>query len=295
MKELSIEEKAKAYDEALERASKLRFQNPFDTVSQMVEHVFPELAESEDDKIKEEIKVILANTDLSQFALDHTFSDMISWLEKQGQQKYIPKYKIGDYVKNTNYKGEPIYEIIYMDKECYICEYRGKEKMGDKAVMHFSFDNPYLRLAQKPADKVEPKFHEGDWVVYKNDICQIVKREEGCNKLVTVFGIEKELVNERNLSTAHLWTIKDAKDGDVLAWDDSKCIALFKNIYDEDSFNSYGFVGHCTGTFESRLSYHDIEGAHPATKEQRDHLFAKMKEAGYEWSDKDRKLIKIVK
>ena len=30
-----------------------------------------------------------------------------------------------------------------------------------------------------------------------------------------------------------LWTIQDAKPGDVLAWDDSKCIALFKNIYDE--------------------------------------------------------------
>ena len=34
---------------------------------------------------------------------------------------------------------------------------------------------------------------------------------------------------------------------------------------------------------------------HPATKAQQDLLFAKMKEAGYEWSDKDRKLIKIVK
>jgi len=83
--------------------------------------------------------------------------------EVQGEHKYIPKYKIGDYVKNTNYKGEPIYEIVYMDKECYICEYRGKEKMGDKAVIHFSFDNPYLRLVQKPTE-VEPKFKVGDKV-----------------------------------------------------------------------------------------------------------------------------------
>ena len=86
---------------------------------------------------------------------------------------------------------------------------------------------------------------------------------------------------------------QDARDGDVLAWDDSKCIALFKNIYDEDSFNSYGFVGGCTGTFESRQSYHDIEGAHPATKEQRDLLFHKMHEAGYEWDAENKELIKI--
>ena len=62
-----------------------------------------------------------------------------------------PKFRIGDFVKNTNFHGEPIYEIVYIDKECYICEYRGKENMGDKAVMHFSFDNPYLRIVQKPA------------------------------------------------------------------------------------------------------------------------------------------------
>ena len=52
MKELTIEEKAKAYDEAIERASKLRVQNPFDTVSQMMEHIFPELKESEDERIR---------------------------------------------------------------------------------------------------------------------------------------------------------------------------------------------------------------------------------------------------
>lgn len=92
--------------------------------------------------------------------------------------------------------------------------------------------------------------------------------------------------------TASVFTIQDAKEGDVLCWYDSKCIVLFKNIYDKESFNSYGFIGHCTGTFESRLSYHDIEGAHPATQEQCDLLFQKMKEAGYEWSSDHRKLIK---
>jgi hypothetical protein len=34
------------------------------------------------------------------------------------------------------------------------------------------------------------------------------------------------------------------------------------------------------------------EGFTPATKEQRDLLLQKMKEAGYEWSVKDRKFIK---
>lgn len=102
------------------------------------------------------------------------------WLEKQGEQKYIPKYKIGDYIKNTNYKGEPIYEIIYMDKECYICKYRGKERMGDKAVMHFSFDNPYLRLVQKPAGILFQKMKESGytWDSKKKELKELKKIEQ---------------------------------------------------------------------------------------------------------------------
>lgn len=47
----------------------------------------------EDEKIKYEIKVILANTDFSRFALDYTFADMISWLRTvkqriKGEQNY---------------------------------------------------------------------------------------------------------------------------------------------------------------------------------------------------------------
>ena len=43
------------YKEAIKRASKLRAQNPFDTVGQMVEHIFPELKESEDERIRKAI------------------------------------------------------------------------------------------------------------------------------------------------------------------------------------------------------------------------------------------------
>ena len=40
------------YNEALKRALKLRVQNPFDTVGEMVEYIFPDLQESGDDKSK---------------------------------------------------------------------------------------------------------------------------------------------------------------------------------------------------------------------------------------------------
>jgi hypothetical protein len=37
----------------------------------------------------------------------------------------------------------------------------------------------------------------------------------------------------------------------------------------------------------------DIKGVTPATTEQRDLLFQKMKEKGYEWDVKEKKLIKL--
>ncbi len=81
-------------------------------------------------------------------------------IEQKSVDKVEPKFKVRDFVKNTNYQGEPIYEIVYIDKECYICEYRGKENMGDKTVMHFAFDNPYLRLVeQNPAWSEEDDEH----------------------------------------------------------------------------------------------------------------------------------------
>lgn len=151
---------------------------------------------------------------------------------------------------------------------------------------------------QKPADKFESKFKVGDWVVYKNDTCQIVKREEGCNKLVTVFGIEKELVNERNLSTARLWTIQDAKVGDVLAVEPiegySYSFVAINKKQDEEDFDSYCFVGF-DGTFNKGECGHSTKDIHPATKEQRDFLFQKMHEAGYEWDAERKKLCPLSK
>ena len=143
--------------------------------------------------------------------------------------------------------------------------------------------------------EVGPKFKVGDWVVLSTSDGEKVVQIDSVEYFKS--GGPRYITSEGrwfgNGTKAHLWTIQDAKDGDVLAWDDSKCIALFKNIYDEDSFNSHGFIGHCTDTFESRLSYHDIEGTHPANEEQYDLLFKKMKDAGYEWDANKKELKKF--
>jgi len=68
-------------------------------------------------------------------------------------------------------------------------------------------------------------------------------------------------------------------------------VAIYKKQNEED-FDSYCFVGF-DGKFYDGENGHSTEGIHPATKEQRDLLFQKMKEAGYEWDAGKKELKKI--
>jgi len=93
MKELSIEEKAARYDRSLERARNVHTYYCDDREQlRKIEHIFPELAESEDERIRkaliEGFKVMNAGS-----YGECTFSnynipviDIITWLEKQGEQ-----------------------------------------------------------------------------------------------------------------------------------------------------------------------------------------------------------------
>lgn len=55
MEELSIEKKAKAYDEALDRAKKLKETCDSTAVVGWCEYIFPELCELEDERIRKEL------------------------------------------------------------------------------------------------------------------------------------------------------------------------------------------------------------------------------------------------
>lgn len=95
-----------------------------------------------------------------------------------------------------------------------------------------------------------------------------------------------------------LWSINDAKDGDILWHSDSASngIFIFKEIRHTDGkvlcYCDYDSEDHfCTGEYHTCCWSSD--SIKPATKEQRDHLFEKMKEAGYEWDAEKKELRKI--
>lgn len=152
---------------------------------------------------------------------------------------------------------------------------------------------------------VEQKFHKGDWVTDGVSKCQIhfiddtqYWYSENCI-LGSIESVDKRY---------HLWTIQDAKDGDVLAvnwyegYDSWEKIIIFKKYHNEGVkgfINSPCVEGYGNAFKNRKLVFHDevpyfsktwTANLHPATKEQRDFLFQKIKEAGYKWNEKTKTL-----
>jgi hypothetical protein len=143
-----------------------------------------------------------------------------------------------------------------------------------------------------------PWFKVGDWIVINEATYQITKIDNS-HVVLSLNGIECNFRLDV-LDNAHFWTIEDAKDGDVLA--NKHNILILKELdYDWSSNGTPNAVkAYCgikpNGNFEIGKDNWCFCGTlyiHPATKEQRDTLFAKMKEAGYEW-DVDKKELKKI-
>ena len=159
MKELTIKEKARAYDEAIERAKGVIEQNPLmEYLKKGIEYIFPELKESEDEKIRKAIIEHFEGSHSSMYPYKgFTKEQIIAWLEKHGEKNYT--------------------------------------------------------------EKVEPKFKVGDWVVRELDnTCYQIKK---CILNVTNNKYGYDLtsggyISSQDANFYHLWTISDAKAGDVL-------------------------------------------------------------------------------
>jgi len=294
MKELSIEQKAKQYDEAIERAKKVLLDCTPEE-QKVVEYIYPELAESEDERIRNLIYCLIRDRSDNGKLLEHngcSVEKALTWLEKQGEKnpvKFKPSFRVGDVIKPKDpLLGEQrIIEGIH-------------PKWGydtNNGILDFEFEDNWELVEQKPVDKVEPKFKVGDWIKHNkaNIICKIVSVNRGSyymenietNSRIEFFHAEQNF---------HLWTIQDAKDGDVLVASDGS-IFLFAGVVD---YACKYYVALTTDNYvkinkEVEASYWETSrAAHPATKEQRDFLFQKMKEVGYEWDTDKKELLKRV-
>lgn len=284
---MTQKEKTKVYDKFVEEL-KSKFKD-FQVIiynKNDLEKFFPELNESEDEKIKREIITYLSTAEDKEFI---PYESWISWLEKQGtSKKDATREKVAEYLKNLildqSQRGFPMlnYEGRIEEEVDFIISIAKKELKQDE---------------QKYANKV--KFKVGDWVVengVNRNPVQITSFEEDKGVGIKVWFSNGTGTWVDYLKGYHKWTIEDARDGDVLAEDPIKSYSFpFVAIYKEqnkEEFNSYCFNGFDGNFYEGEVG-HCSENIHPATKEQRDLLFKKMKEEGYEWDTEKKELKKI--
>ena len=151
---------------------------------------------------------------------------------------------------------------------------------------------------QKPAtDKTEQKFKVGDWIIHndnKHIPLKIIEKIGMCYRMVDTVNYHHNILIDSINENYHLWTIQDAKAGDVLYFNDNT-IVIFKDLYNATTFHSYCHIE--DGVFDisedNMPDWWEGKGFHPATKEQCEILFQKMREAGYEWDREKKELRKI--
>jgi len=147
-------------------------------------------------------------------------------------------------------------------------------------------------------------FKAGDWVVIDNchnSVYQVDSVREYDYMLKHTHGGLMPF-HFSCVERLRLWTIQDAKDGDVLVTTKIRsCPFIYRKTVEKNN------LAHCYAGIDGNGDF--IEGClkrtlchfgptsdvAPATKEQRDLLFAKMKEAGYEWDADKKELKKIPK
>lgn len=174
-----------------------------------------------------------------------------------------------------------------VSKDCMLFLYAPEKQGEQKHVNDTDEDIVEAVKGTSILDLVEPKFHEGNWVVQKNT--GVYKVIEICKSWYEVIDFED---NHYSISfdkehMCHLWSINDAKDGDVLACNGS--IFIFEEEYMAGKSTAY--CGLINGVFHvSSLGCWTNEKCYPATKEQQDLLFSKMKASGWSWNPTTKEL-----
>ena len=244
-------------------------------------------------------------------------SNVIAWLEKQGtsctKEDVDDAYLRG--ISDAKNEIEKQYKANYQirkDIATFIFNYRGDIKDRAKWMDYLGIKVSFVeKQGEKPqgksaleaikeevvdnANKVEPKFGVGDFIADYYCRGKIVKITDDSYLLDTGQGIPFSC--EHN---THLWTIKDAKNGDVLA-NDHHILILKELVYDWSSNGTpYSVKAYCgikpNGNFEIGKDNQSFCGTlhiHPATKDQSDTLMKAMADAGYTFDFEKKELRNI--
>lgn len=165
--------------------------------------------------------------------------------------------------------------------------------------------NPKSEDEVDNANKVVQKFYKGDFIKHNNS-----------DIIYKVFSIDNDFYFLKNVETDeitgkferfnleqnfHRWSIKDAKDGDILCTyecDEPKIVFVLKGTPKKPYVLSYYCYYNIMYPYfepdsKTGCLTPNTEDLKPASKEQRYTLFEKMKLKGYRWDEDKKELIRF--
>ena len=184
MKELSIKEKAEAYDLALERAKKWCNAPNIDKMptygNRIIEEIFPELKESGDERIRKFLHYTFTVQYLAKDGLGkwhgEPVSNILAWIEKQGEQtNFLPKIQVGDIF--TRNEGGELIKI---------------SQLNMVAKKHKNQSGPNLIMAKSPQlGEQKPAWSEEDERIYYSLLADIRTRQDGSTSTLEAYYNEQ--------------------------------------------------------------------------------------------------------
>lgn len=142
-----------------------------------------------------------------------------------------------------------------------------------------------------PIKEFSPRFSVGDWIT-DGTRPLLISSIDTYNNLYYFHESSSTSVFSWVDREYHLWTIQDAKDGDVIKI--GECFVLFKELKDGNAlcycwYKSYGRIEF------PNLSYHlfGTDGARPSTQFEREEFFLKLQNEGYTWDDEEKTVLPL--
>jgi hypothetical protein len=194
MKELSIEEKAKAYDKAIERAKSLIGDTIIEESGQHIaEVIFPELKESEDEKIRKEM-IFYFTEEIPQCSIqEHSdkMREFISWLKRQEVERTKLELKAGSSYFCYKSRWERADSETFKKGLIYMCN-------KDGVLDNFVIKNPEQHFIEIKDERIAWLEKQGEqkpaeWSEEDEKIRQTIINEfEQCSEWCCSNGLTKE-------------------------------------------------------------------------------------------------------
>ena len=297
-KKKTIEEKAKRYDDLLVKLQEAKVDNNVcdDRYCCVIDDIVPELKESECEKwIPKEIAKYLKEKGGYR-------SCWIAWLEKHiGLAFHF--HQLEEYIMQLEKQSEQkslddIAKEVTKDKDAAVSFFKSAGIINENGELADEYK--IEQGEQKPTDETKFKIEEGKWYVCISQFCNCIEgrayKATSDNRVMDDFGTEYDM-HSNAYKYFRLWTIQDAKNGDVLVSSYNQPF-LFKEVVCDEFGKvccAYGGIDgnkkFIANTHEKKF-WTESEGVEIATKEQRELLFQKMHEAGYEWDSEKKELKK---